>query len=64
MESITEDQSLKDINQSIKRFDNNGVCKIFVGNKCDMEESRKISFEEDMEIPFLEASTKKSVNME
>lgn len=54
----------------IDRFANPGVCKILVGNKCDMEESRKISFEEGMElakhyeIPFLEASAKNSVNVE
>jgi GTPase SAR1 family protein len=41
-----------------------------VGNKCDMEESRKVSFEEGMElakhyeIPFLETSAKNSVNVE
>lgn len=41
-----------------------------VGNKCDLEESRKVSFEEGMElakhfeIPFLETSAKNSVNVE
>src|SRR5690349_20228011 len=54
----------------IDRFANPGVCKILVGNKCDMEESRKVSFEEGMElakhyeIPFLETSAKNSVNVE
>jgi len=46
------------------------VCKILVGNKCDMEESRKVTHEEGMElakhyeIPFLETSAKSSINVE
>lgn len=46
------------------------MCKILVGNKCDLEESRKVSYEEGMElakhyeIPFLETSAKNSVNVE
>ena len=41
-----------------------------VGNKCDLEELRKVSFEEGLElakhyeIPFLETSAKNSVNVE
>ena len=41
-----------------------------VGNKCDLEELRKVSTEEGMElakhyeIPFLETSAKNSVNVE
>jgi len=52
------------------RFATQGVCKILVGNKCDLEENRKVSFEEGMElskhyeIPFLETSAKNSVNVE
>lgn len=52
------------------RFANAGVCKILVGNKCDMEESRKVSEEEGRElaqhyeIPFLETSAKNSINVE
>ena len=52
------------------RFANAGVCKILVGNKCDMEEMRKVSYEEGMElakhyeIPFLETSAKNSINVE
>ena len=52
------------------RFANAGVCKILVGNKCDMEEKRKVSYEEGLElarhyeIPFLETSAKNSVNVE
>ena len=54
----------------IERFANAGVCKILVGNKCDLEENRKVSFEEGMElakhyeIPFLETSAKNSVNVD
>lgn len=52
------------------RFANAGVCKILVGNKCDAEESRKVSHEEGMElakhyeIPFLETSAKNSINVD
>ena len=41
-----------------------------MGNKCDMEENRRVSFEEGMElakhyeIPFLETSAKNSINVE
>ena len=55
---------------NILRFANAGVCKILVGNKCDMEESRKVSHEEGLElakhyeIPFLETSAKNSINVE
>ena len=51
-------------------FDNPGVCKILVGNKCDMEEIRKVSTDEGaelarhFEIPFLETSAKNSINVE
>mmetsp|Transcript_36906 Transcript_36906/g.27287 ORF Transcript_36906/g.27287 Transcript_36906/m.27287 type:complete len:95 (+) Transcript_36906:331-615(+) len=54
----------------IERFASAGVCKILVGNKSDMEESRKVSFEEGhelakhYEIPFLETSAKNSINVE
>lgn len=54
----------------IERFATAGVCKILVGNKCDMEESRKVSYEEGLELakhyelPFLETSAKNSVNVE
>ena len=54
----------------IERFANPGVCKILVGNKCDMEEIRKVSTDEGaelarhFEIPFLETSAKNSINVE
>ena len=35
---------------NVDRFANAGVCKILVGNKCDMEEMRKVSFEEGSEL--------------
>lgn len=46
------------------------MCKILVGNKSDLEENRKVSFEDGMElakhfeIPFLETSAKNSINVE
>jgi Ras-related protein Rab-1A len=54
----------------IDRFANPGVCKILVGNKCDMEEIRKVTQDEGAElarhyeIPFLETSAKSSINVE
>jgi Ras-related protein Rab-1A len=54
----------------IERFANPGVCKILVGNKCDMEEIRKVTHDEGaelarhFEIPFLETSAKNSINVE
>jgi GTPase SAR1 family protein len=54
----------------IEQFANPGVCKILVGNKCDMEEIRKVTTDEGaelarhFEIPFLEISAKNSINVE
>ena len=54
----------------IERFAQAGVCKILVGNKCDLDNERKVSYEEGMElakhfeVPFLETSAKQSVNVE
>jgi Ras-related protein Rab-1A len=70
---VTDRDSFDNVRQwmhEIERFANAGVCKILVGNKCDMEESRKVSYEEGMElakhfeIPFLETSAKNSINVD
>ena len=50
--------------QEIERFANDNVCKVLVGNKCDLEDKRKVSKEEGEElarhyqIPYLETSAK------
>ena len=54
----------------IERFASEQVNKLLVGNKCDLDELRKVSFQEGAElakhfdIPFLETSAKNSVNVE
>ena len=54
----------------IERFASEQVNKLLVGNKCDMEENREVSFQDGAElakhfdIPFLETSAKNSVNVE
>ncbi len=47
-----------------------GVTKLLIGNKCDMKEDRKVTYEEGEElsksfnVPFLETSAKSIVNVE
>ena len=46
------------------------VCKVIVGNKCDLDEARKVSTEEGQElakqynVPFLETSARNSMGVE
>jgi Ras-related protein Rab-1A len=70
---VTDRDSFDNVRQwmhEIERFANPGVNKILVGNKCDMEELRKVSTDEGselarhFEIPFLETSAKNSINVE
>ena len=70
---VTDRDSFDNVRQwmhEIERFANPGVCKILVGNKCDMEEIRKVTTDEGaelarhFEIPFLETSAKNSINVE
>ena len=48
----------------IEKYSQAGVCKILVGNKCDMDDRRQVTFEEGKEfasqfgMPFLETSAK------
>lgn len=48
----------------IEKYSQAGVCKILVGNKCDMEDRRQVTYEEGKEfasqfgMPFLETSAK------
>jgi len=56
--------------QEIERFANDNVCKVLVGNKCDLEDKRKVSKEEGEElarhyqIPYLETSAKSNICVE
>ena len=49
---------------------NQNVCRILVGNKCDLDSERKVSFQEgkefadQMNIKFLETSAKQKSNVE
>lgn len=54
----------------VDRLANDTVCKILIGNKCDRESERKITFEQGAELakqydmPFIEASAKTAFNVE
>lgn len=54
----------------IEKYSQAGVCKILVGNKCDMEDRRQVTFEEGKEfaaqfgMPFLETSAKATQRVE
>ena len=56
--------------QEIEKFAGDSVTKLLVGNKCDLEDARKVTYEEGAElakhfdIPFMETSAKSSVNVE
>ena len=54
----------------IEKYSQAGVCKILVGNKCDMEDRRQVQFDEGREfaaqfgMPFLETSAKATQNVD
>ena len=54
----------------IEKYSTAGVCKILVGNKCDMEDRRQVTYEEGKEfagqfgMPFLETSAKATQNVD
>lgn len=54
----------------ISKFANEDVNKLLIGNKCDLEEKREVTYDEGQEmakqfdIPFLEVSAKNSTNVE
>jgi len=74
--SITDRRSFEEIDSKIQRIclvkdiDLNEAAVILVGNKCDLEENRAVSFEEGKEralnygIPFMEISAKENINVE
>uniref|UniRef100_A0A0E0H1B2 GST N-terminal domain-containing protein n=1 Tax=Oryza nivara TaxID=4536 RepID=A0A0E0H1B2_ORYNI len=54
----------------IDKYANDSVCKLLVGNKCDLAESRVVetavaqAYADEIGIPFLETSAKDSINVE
>ena len=54
----------------IDKFANDNVCKVLVGNKCDLEDRIKVTREEGEEIansfgiPYIETSAKSNICVE
>jgi len=54
----------------IEKFANDNVCKVLVGNKCDLEDRRKVTREEGEDIastfgiPYIETSVKSNICVE
>ncbi|MBA0586875.1 hypothetical protein Gorai_017592, partial [Gossypium raimondii] len=54
----------------IDRYANDSVCKLLVGNKCDLVENKVVdtqrakAFADELGIPFLETSAKDAINVE
>ncbi|KAM7470313.1 hypothetical protein LguiA_008496 [Lonicera macranthoides] len=70
---VTEMESFNNVKQwlnEIDRYANESVCKLLVGNKCDLVESKVVdtqmakAFADELGIPFLETSAKDSINVE
>ena len=70
---VTEPESFKNISgwlNEITRHATEGVNRLLVGNKCDAEDAKKVTFEEgnsyanQLGIKFLETSAKSSHNVE
>ncbi|KAL3627834.1 Ras-related protein rabd1 [Castilleja foliolosa] len=70
---VTEMESFNNVKQwlnEIDRYANDSVCKLLVGNKCDLVESKVVDtqtakeFADELGIPFLETSAKDAINVE
>ena len=70
---ITDKESFQNLRQwlfEIDRYASENVCKLIVGNKCDLENVRQVAqqdaieFAEDNNIPILETSAKTAKNVE
>ncbi|CAH9082223.1 unnamed protein product [Cuscuta europaea] len=70
---VTERESYENVKQwlnEIDRYASESVCKLLVGNKCDMVDNKAVTTEEakafanELGIPFLETSAKDSINVE
>ncbi|KAI3918344.1 hypothetical protein MKX01_041664 [Papaver californicum] len=70
---VTEKESFDNVKQwlsEIDRYANDTVCKLLVGNKCDLVEEKEVetetakAFADKLGISFLETSAKDSINVE
>ncbi|KAB2043158.1 hypothetical protein ES319_D02G270800v1 [Gossypium barbadense] len=70
---VTEMESFNSVKQwlnEIDRYANDSVCKLLVGNKCDLVENKVVdtqrakAFADELVIPFLETSAKDAINVE
>ncbi|KAJ1922400.1 GTP-binding protein [Tieghemiomyces parasiticus] len=70
---VTDERSFNNIHnwiRNVEQYANEGVNRILVGNKCDMDEKKVISKEqgqalaEEHQIRFLETSAKSNINVE
>ncbi|KAK5837637.1 hypothetical protein PVK06_006364 [Gossypium arboreum] len=70
---VTEMESFNSVKQwlnEIDRYANDSVCKLLVGNKCDLVENKVVdtqrakAFADELGIPFLETSAKDAINVE
>ena len=63
-------QNVRQWLQEIERYAAETVVKLLIGNKCDMEDDRAVTFEQGQEladslgVSFMEASAKKAMNVE
>ncbi|XP_072956664.1 ras-related protein RABD1-like [Typha angustifolia] len=70
---VTEMESFNNVKQwlnEIDRYASDNVCKLLVGNKCDLVENKVVetekaqAFADELGIAFLETSAKESINVE
>lgn len=70
---VTEMESFNNVKQwlsEIDRYASDSVCKLLVGNKCDLVENKVVdtqmakAYADELGIPFLETSAKDSINVE
>ncbi|CAN6458330.1 unnamed protein product [Victoria cruziana] len=70
---VTEQESFNNVKQwlnEIDRYASDSVCKLLVGNKCDLVDDKAVdtdtakAFADELGIPFLETSAKDSINVE
>ncbi|RCV15608.1 hypothetical protein SETIT_3G070400v2 [Setaria italica] len=70
---VTDMESFNNIKQwlsEIDRYASDNLCKLLVGNKCDLVDSKVVdtekakAFADSLGIPFIETSAKESINVE
>ena len=70
---ITDPDSFENVKNwmnEIEKFANETVCILIVGNKCDVDEKRKVTYVQGAElakhygVPFVEASAKSGINID